>query len=164
MSVIFNADEIFEMAEQVERNGAQFYRRAVEITDDSTVRDNLMRLAEMEDQHEITFASMRVEFSSGERSETVFDPDNQIQLYLRAMADGHVFDTQSDPSEKLSGEVSLEEIVQTAIGLEKDSIIFYLGLRDMVPKNLGKDKINDIIKEEMGHITDLSEQLRALKT
>ena len=30
MSIVFNADEILEMAEQIERNGAKFYRRASE--------------------------------------------------------------------------------------------------------------------------------------
>jgi rubrerythrin len=30
MSTPFNADEILEMAEQIERNGARFYRRAAE--------------------------------------------------------------------------------------------------------------------------------------
>ena len=30
MSYDFNADEIFEIAEQIERNGAKFYRNAAE--------------------------------------------------------------------------------------------------------------------------------------
>ena len=30
MPITFNADEIFEMAEEMERNGAWFYRRAAE--------------------------------------------------------------------------------------------------------------------------------------
>lgn len=30
MSFNFNADEIFEMAEEIERNGAKFYRKAAE--------------------------------------------------------------------------------------------------------------------------------------
>ena len=35
MSYNFNADEIFEIAEQIERNGANFYRTAAEnITDE----------------------------------------------------------------------------------------------------------------------------------
>ena len=43
----------------------------------------------------------------------------------------------------------MEEVLQTAIGLEKDSIIFYVGIEELVPEKLGKDKVNDIIKEEM---------------
>ena len=30
MSEVFNADEVFEMAEKIEKNGADFYRKAAE--------------------------------------------------------------------------------------------------------------------------------------
>jgi rubrerythrin len=77
------------------------------------------------------------------------------------MADGRVFDVRSNPAEKLSGKESLKDIVQFAIGMEKDSIVFYLGVKDMVPSALGKDKIDAIIREEMRHITILSKELSA---
>ena len=38
-------------------------------------------------------------------------------------------------------------IFRAAIGLEKDSIIFYLGMKELVPENLGKNRIDKIIKE-----------------
>ena len=69
--------------------------------------------------------------------------------------------TKADPSDKLTGRESLEEILQTAIGLEKDSITFYLGIREMVPEKLGKDKVDRIIKEEMSHVVMLTEELSA---
>ena len=163
MSFEFNADEIFEMAEQIERNGVKFYRRAADLITDSQARGKLLEFAEMEVMHEKTFAAMRADLSLKESVTTVFDPENQEALYLRAMADGHVFDVKADPSAKLTGEETMEEILQTAIGLEKDSIVFYLGIKEMVPANLGRDKIDDIIREERGHITDLSAQLASMK-
>ena len=158
MSIDFNADEIFEMAEQIERNGAKFYRRAAEKTADAGTKDVLLDLAQMEEVHEKTFASMRSELSGAEMAVTVFDPDGDSAKYLRAMADGHVFDI-SDPSEKLTGNESSMDVLRTAIGLEEDSIVFYLGMKDMVPGSLGKDKIDDIIKEEMRHVVILTNQL-----
>ena len=50
----------------------------------------------------------------------------------------------------------IRRILRVAIGLEKDSIIFYLGMKELVPENLGKNRIDKIIKEEMGHIRLLS--------
>ena len=35
-------------------------------------------------------------------------------------------------------------------------------LKDVVPEKLGKNKVDDIIKEEMGHIRVLSKELLAL--
>ncbi len=158
--ISFNADEIFEMAEQIERNGAKFYRKAAEsIADDD--RDLLLRLAAMEDEHERTFAAMRGQLSEDEKTPITFDPDNEAALYLQAMADGKVF--KSDPSEALSGDESIQDILKTAIGLEKDSIVFYASMKDVVPKSAGKEKVDAIIKEEIGHIVDLTKQLTASK-
>ncbi|MBN1292160.1 MAG: ferritin family protein [Candidatus Latescibacteria bacterium] len=162
MSITFNADEVFEMAEQIERNGAKFYRRAADNTDDAEAGKKLLNLAAMEDEHEKIFGAMRTDLSLKNLFSTTFDPFNEQAMYLRAMADTNVFNLKADPSEKLTGRESLEEIYKTAIGLEKDSIIFYIGIRDMIPGNLGKDKIELIIKEEKKHIVDLTEQLKAL--
>ena len=51
------------------------------------------------------------------------------------------------------------EILKSAIEAEKDSIVFYLGMKEAVPENLGKGRIETIIKEEMGHIRLLSKEL-----
>ena len=152
----FNADEIFEMAEQIERNGAKFYRKAAE-TAEGTNRDLLLRLAAMEDDHEKTFAAMRAELAEAEQRPLTFDPNDEAALYLQAMADGEVF--RADPSASLSGREPLEDILNTAIGLEKDSIVFYESMKVMVPEGAGKEKIDAIIKQEIGHILDLTDQL-----
>jgi rubrerythrin len=163
MSITFNAFEIFEMAEQIERNGVKFYRKAAKGISDKGTRRMLLDLADMEAEHEKTFAGMRKQLSDEERELRVFDPDNEIALYLQAMADGHVFDLKKDPSSQLTGAESVEDILKLAIEAEKDSIVFYLGLKDFVPARAGKDKVEAIIKEEMGHIAVLNQQLALLK-
>ena len=45
---------------------------------------------------------------------------------------------------------------------ENDSIVFYLGMKDLVPEKAGKAKLDAIIREEMGHIRLLSKELAAL--
>ncbi|HNT34582.1 MAG TPA: ferritin family protein [bacterium] len=163
MAIQFNADEIFEIAEQIERNGAKFYRRAAKGFDSSETLQLLGDLAIMEDQHEQTFSMMRKQLGSGDRSEMTFDPYGEAALYLKAMADGYVFNVREDPSNRLTGEETLQNILTTAIGLEKDSIVFYLGIKELVPAGLGRDKIDGIIKQEMGHVTILTKHLAALE-
>ena len=163
MSIRFNADEIFEIAEQIERNGARFYRRAAEGGSAGALRDVLLDLAAKEDEHLATFAAMREDLSAGESRPTVFDPDDVGGLYLQAMADGHVFDMHADPTEKLSGQDAPEDILKTAIGLEKDSIVYYIGLREIVPEKLGRDKVEEIIREEERHVVILSKELASLR-
>ena len=162
MGITLNADEIFEIAEQIERNGAKFYRAAAGKF--SAIRQVLLDLAADEDEHLKTFQDMREQLKSSEQQPDVFDPDGQAQMYLRAMADGHIFDIKADPAEKLSGERTPEDILKMGLGIERDSIAYYVGLKDYVPARAGRDKVEDIIREEMKHIAVLNEKLVALKS
>jgi len=160
MGMPFTADEVFEMAEQIERNGAKFYRAASKKFPE--LRQVFSDLAAMEDEHEKTFAAMRAEFSGTEVEPPVFDPDGEALMYLRVMADAHVFNIKTDPAEQLAGKEKPEEVLKMAIGVERDSIAFYVGLKESVSRKAGKDKVEAIIKEEIGHIATLNEKLQAL--
>jgi rubrerythrin len=161
MGVTLNADEMFEIAEQIERNGAKFYRAAAKKF--SGINQVLLNLAAMEDKHLEIFQDMRAQLTSKEQQPDVFDPENQAQMYLRVMADGHVFDIKTDPVEKLSGIKKPEDVLKFALGIERDSIAYYVGLKEFVPVKAGRDKVEDIIREEMEHIVVINEKLAALK-
>jgi len=168
MNQPFNADEIFEIAEQIERNGARFYRRAAELAGDDEAAAALLDLAGMEDDHERTFAAMREE-ARREHPDWLAEPfavdgGNEAVLYLQAIAQGRVFDLRGEPAAQLSGAESLHDLLTIAIGLEKDSIVFYLGIKEAVPESLGRGKLDDIIREEMGHVALLSGRRAALST
>ena len=160
MAVTFSVDEIFEMAEQIERNGARFYQKAAKEIANKDTKKILEELAVMEAEHEKTFATMRADIKSSERLPSVFDPNDEVGFYLRTLADGKVFDVKTDPSEQLTGRETPQDILNTAIDLEKDSIVLYLGLEEYVPAESGKDKVREIIKQEMGHIALLSDRLK----
>ena len=163
MSITFNILEIFEVAERIERNGVKFFRRAAEALSDQDLRQTLLDLSDMEEEHEETFANMRKQISYKERELITFDPENEMTLYLQAMANGHVFDLKRDPSEQLKGKENIENILKWAIEAEKDSILFYTGLKNFVPAGAGLDKVEEIIEEEMGHIVVLNQRLEAWK-
>jgi rubrerythrin len=153
----FNADDMFEIAEQLERNGARFYRTAAAAVTNADAKEFLSKLAAMEDDHEQTFARMRAQLDQEEKTATVFDPGNEAAMYLRALADTRVF------YEKPIDTSSMTAILKDAVTAEKDSIVFYLGMRDAVPEGMGRDRLDAIIKEEMGHIRLLSKELAATK-
>jgi rubrerythrin len=157
MSYDFNADEIFKMAKQLERNGAAFYRRAADSVSSEAHKTMLQKLADMEVEHEKTFEAMHAELSAQEKESTVFDPMGEGAQYLKALVDTRVF------FEKPIDASSMHEILKAAIEAEKDSIVFYLGMKEAVPLKRGKQRLDDIIKEEMGHIRLLSRELVASK-
>jgi len=157
MGIRFNADEVLEMAAQIERNGAMFYRRAAEINPGG--KEFLHSIAEQEDLHLALFEDMRKRLQPADKESTAHDPGGEASLYLKVMADGHVFDLKGgDPSKVLRGSETLDEIIAMAIRSEKDSIAFFVGVRDLVPEHLGKDKIDALIREEMKHIRWLNDR------
>jgi rubrerythrin len=156
MGFDFNIDEILAMAEEIERNGAAFYRTAAQGSTDAVTRDMLNELAEMEDQHEKTFADLRAGLTEQEKKPGAFDPEDETAQYLKALADRRVF------HEKAIDLNSLAEVLKEAIVTEKDSIAFYVGMRELVPGDLGKEKVGKIIKEEMGHLVLLTDKLNQL--
>jgi rubrerythrin len=159
MSVTFTPDEIFALAVLIEQNGAKFYTRAAQYAFALAAKDFFNGLAALELSHERTFTRMREELSEELRRSATFDPEGLSGAYLKALADGRIFDLKSDPLKKLSGKENVNDIIKMAIGMEKDSIIFYLGMREFIPEGQGRDKIDAIIKEEMRHITVLSKEL-----
>lgn len=153
MAYNFSADEIFEMAKQIERNGADFYKAAAANVQGEDEKKFLLSLAQMEETHEKTFTDMQKELADKEKASQVFDPAEEAVLYLKALADTRVFFEKKAPGS------DMKEILKSAIETEKDSIVFYLGMKELVPGELGKNRVDNIVKEEMAHIRLLSGKL-----
>lgn len=160
MHTTFNIDEILQMAEQIERNGAIFYRRAAELATDDGVRRTLLMLAAMEDDHEDLFTSMQGTLGTSDTGD--WDLDGQAAAYLNAVAGGHVFDL-SDPTQSLDQDATARGILKQAIGREKDAITFFVGLKSSMPASWGLDRLDEIIAEELSHIALLSDEIKKLK-
>ncbi len=162
MAASFSAYEVFEMAVQIERNGQRFYREAAKKSRDGRLRDLLLKLAQMEADHERTFAKMQGKLSGEAAPEILFDPNDEVGLYLRAAADTQVFNVYRMQPRAVAEMADSREVLQAAIQLEKDSVVYYLGIRDAVPERLGRSDVETIIREEMSHIRLLSDELRGL--
>lgn len=156
MGYEFDTAEIFEIAEQMERNGAKFYRTASENCADPAAKNILSALAAMEDEHEKTFAALRAKLTDKKQEGAIFGSQNEAILYLHALVDTRIF------FEKQIDITSMQEILKAAIQAEKDSIVFYLGIKASVSDDLGVKSLDEIIQEEMRHVTVLSNELLAL--
>jgi rubrerythrin len=157
----FNADEVFAMAEQIERDGAAYYRQAAEKALDPQVGRMLIQLADMEDAHERDFKSLREQLDEEDALPVTFDPASQTQAFLQAMVYGKVFDRE-DAAQQIPPDADLDHVLRVAIELEKDSVVFYAGAKQMVPPNRGQDMIERIIREELDHIGLLARYLGML--
>ncbi len=161
MTAKFNADEVFEMADEMEEEGAQFYRQAAENAPTQEAERLLLELADWEEDHKRTFQDMRRQISSGENAGLDYDPDGEAGQYLRAFVEGRVFEIQSDVGEELKKADSLPDILRIALGLEKDSIMFYLGIKDVMRSDRDKLRMDKIISEERKHVVTLTGMIDA---
>ena len=159
MSVAWSVQEVYEVEIQIEKNGAAFYRKAAKRFSERAVRDTLNELAAMEDEHRETFEVMRAALPEDADSVQWNDPEGEAVRYLQAFASGQVFDVTRNPSAALGDTTGPGEILMMAIGKERDSIMFYLGLKQLLRARPDCDQLNGIIKEEMGHITVLIDQI-----
>jgi rubrerythrin len=160
MKLYFNADEIFEMAEEIEKQGARFYEKAAGIFSEPDVKDMLKGLAIMEVGHEKTFAKMRSQILSD--TYKGYDPDEMAAAYIKAFTDGKVFDFKKGMADLITDKTTLLDVLKMALDAEKNSIVFYTGIKKIVPENFGKEAIDKIIAEEMKHIVILVEKMANL--
>lgn len=162
MSVSFTALEVFEIAEKIEQNGEKFYRQAAEVTSDKSMSRFFGQLAEMEANHGKVFAGMKKLIQNDAADVTVFDPDNEIAYYLKAIAVSAGWEGKAMPRIFFNGKETPEQILKSAIEAEKASINYYLGLKELVSQ-ADKGKVEAIIKEEMGHVVTLQKHLEQIK-
>jgi rubrerythrin len=160
MKIYFNADEIFEMAEEIERQGAQFYKKAASLFNEPEIEQMLISLSGMEVGHEKLFSSMRSRILSDNYQG--YDPDEMAAAYIKAFTDGKVFNVRKNMCDDLSERTTLRDVLKMAIEAEKNSIVFYTGIKRLVPEALGQDTIEKIIVEEMRHIVSLTDKLASL--
>lgn len=162
MSIRFSADEVLEIAEQIERNGVAFYSAAAEVIKDPKANKMLKDLASWEESHVETFATMRADLSVDEIDSDVYDPYSELEDYLKATADQVVFTSKMTPKEMLGENPTLRSILETALEREKDSVVFYSGIRDMVSRKAGAERVDKIIGEEVSHVALIQKQLKSI--
>ncbi len=159
----FNAEEIFDMAVTIEENGHKFYEKAKACVGDENVKRLFQELAEEELKHRKRFQELKSQIPQDVKGGGVYDPDNEVTMYLKMMANEHVFRESEGVSDKVCSIKSTEEALKLAIQFEKDSIIFFLTMKDHTESPKGKELVDLLIKEEQEHLRQLMVTLGNLK-
>jgi rubrerythrin len=162
MSVTFNADEIFKIGVQIEKNGYAFYSAAAQRSDDSQIKQLLGELAFWEERHIEIFEKLRKELSAQVDVMEEFDPDNMVHLYLKSIADSKIFVKGQQMDGVLDTCNSPSDVLNAALAFEKDSVVFYSSMKDAVRSDLGKEDVDKLIREELLHVGIITQELTKL--
>ncbi len=146
----FSIGEIVEMALQTERLGYEFYTAmSKRFEKDEKLRGLFEMLAFKEQAHEKIFSDL------GKKVKDEIPNDwEEVSRYLRAIVESEFFLGREKALPSLEHVKSTEGAVNFAISFEKETLLYFYNLRDVVT---GKEIIDEIIKEEKEHVTWLRE-------
>jgi rubrerythrin len=164
MSFNFNADEIFQMGVQIEANGQKFYETVAKSTPDPSAQKIFLDLGRWESEHIELFKKLRQRLPASAKQEDLFDPNQELHLYLKATADSHVFIRNKDIPELAAKCKTSLQALDLAVAFEKDSVVFYTTMKKLVPEHLGKSEIDTLIDEEISQIFILTQKRKELET
>jgi rubrerythrin len=158
---VFTAVEVLNIALRVERNGQYFYEAAARKMKTPEVKALMEDLARWEKQHYKTFQQL---------ADQVGDPPllsapewEEYDRYVQLTLDNALFE---GPDKALAAVDTIEEDVDAlrmALGFEKDALLLYYDLRELMPEG-DRELVAKIIREEKSHAMKLSALLRTGET
>ena len=161
MSYSFNAGEVFKIAIQIEENGKHFYDESRKVIDNAAVQKLFAELGDQEIEHKKKFESLMAQLPPASVSPAVWDPDNELDRYIKMMADDHVFVSSVSVRDQLARVSDAKSALKMAIEFEKDSVLFFLTLEEVTEKK-EQDLIKTLVKEEQAHLKRLTLELMKL--
>ena len=153
MGLFISGSELTKIAIGIERNGAAFYDSLAESTDNEKARDIYTELADKERMHIRIFQDMSSQLKDYQPPETYTE---EYDLYMKALVDSSVFSSDQAAREMAQKVASDSEALKIGINAEKDSILFYSEMRELVRQS-DREVINHIIDEERFHLKQLSD-------
>ena len=157
MAIFFNAKEVADIGKQIEVNGEKFYRRAAELASNSDLVCLFEYLAAEEKVHQQIFEELGSRLPGQSGAPMTAEPGEE-ELYMKDLADHHVFNTGFDDIETMIQEhAEGTEVVDLALKFEVDSVKFFQQLQKVTPPEWGSADIEKLVDEEKKHIERLEE-------
>jgi rubrerythrin len=152
----FSLEEVLSMAISIEENGKKFYAAAAAAAKKPELKELFDYLVREEMQHTAFFGAMRTSINSDEHFNPTDPYFEEAGYYLKSLADVSVF-TEVEDGAKLAKLVADEDaVLDKAISMEKEAILFYFELKEMV-RHKDHAVMDTIIAEERKHVSMLME-------
>ncbi|UCG77916.1 MAG: hypothetical protein JSV21_10140 [Nitrospirota bacterium] len=141
----FSILEAVEMAVQTEKLGYDFYSSMAEKYEkEKELVELFSTLAKKEKVHEQRFSELKEIIGEEEPEEW-----GTVAEYMRAMVESAFFLGKDKAMMHIQNIQDVQAAVSFAIAFEKETLLFFHGIKDVVKE---KDIIDEIINEEKSHI------------
>ena len=162
MGVFFSGEELIGIAVQNEVTGRDFYTTAGDKAVSQKMRELFRYLAGQEDVHRKKFLELADSLRNSAQPGGEPVDRGDVGLYIKALTDSHLFSGEDRNIVLASKAADEASAVDFAIGFEKDTLLFFYQLADLV-HSMHKPLVHTIINEEKEHIRKLSEVRKDLK-
>jgi rubrerythrin len=156
----YTADEVFEIAEDIEREGAAFYRQAAQLTSHEQCRAKFLALAEAEEKHIERFRDIRAQVVDRDDDGLAEHPEDPARLFLRIVARGAVYEPAEQVAARLADCRDEKDTLRLAINKELDAILYFSEMKNLIQTESALEAVESIIAEEREHVIGLAEHLR----
>jgi rubrerythrin/rubredoxin len=150
---MFTAHDALEMAMTIEKNGRAFYTAAAAKMAQPGLKRLFEELAIQEERHYAAYQSLAARPSSS--VDTPIEEYDEYQVYLQGAMDSAMITEPDKALAIVERATDPQTILQAALGFEKDSLLFFYDLRDMVDE-ADRETVQAIIQEEKAHVRRLS--------
>ncbi len=151
---MFSAEEILDIAVKIEENGEEFYIKLAEAAKNkfksSHIVDLARKLAEEENKHRTKFLEIKRSILTGKNRDIL---KKVSSIFTQEAIGDRLFSFTPMEIERIN---SIEEMINVAIELEKESIKFYEILKLLAIDSEALEAIDRIIEEENKHVTTLA--------
>lgn len=156
----FSVGEVVEMAVQTERLGYRFYTEmAAKFHGSEGLASLFKTLASKEQAHERIFEGLK-----GRVTDVEPEGWTEAQPYFRAMVESEFFIGKGKSLPSMDHIASVAEAVDFALGFEKETLLYFVGMRPAVMAIGDRGAVDEIIEEEMSHISWLKNFKETLKS
>jgi rubrerythrin len=155
---VLTAAEALKWALEIEKNGETFYKDVAAKSTDPEVKALFEELAAQERGHYLVFQQMLERVKPDPDLSSVAVEYDEYHAYLQVVLDDALFAGPDKGLTLAKQAQDRETALRAAMGFEKDTLLFFYDLREMVSE-AERGALSDVIREEKTHLRRLAKML-----
>jgi rubrerythrin len=156
--MFFNEIEAAKIAQNMERDGIDFYTRAADKAETDPVRETFLKLVDDEKKHLKRFQELDERLQDNREQGRGYTDDPDLGAYIHRLLETQVFAEDGSVARLADQAESDIEALGTAMKAERDAIIFYEEMLKHIDSSDARDAFGAIVDEEREHLRILGDR------
>ena len=150
---VFSVAEVVDMGIEKEKKRRDFYAAVADCFSEKELKDLFGRLRDWEEEHVAKFSEIR---GGLDEQDPVESYPGELIGYMQALVEDRLYSEVTAGSLREKIKTPLDAVMQ-AIGFEKDALLFFQAMKELVNSTRHREVIDELVGEEKKHIIYLSQ-------